>query len=456
MSVSPDGGHAVDGRVLGDGSTPGADGWTAENDAGEPDAGLPPIRDDAADPDWPWRGKAMRAMDTTTLEEAFAAEGWSPPSGTEIYAARVVAGVDGPAYVLYDAGAGAFSQDYWPASTIKVLAALGALEFVRERGFTGAATVTWDSGFGDRLSAIYDRSIRVSSNIDYDRTVRVAGFDWLNETFLSDAYGFPTTVIQRSYSGVGVRSVPGLTITEGGRTDYVPARTGTGDFGCGSDGNCASLFELTEAVRRVVLDDELTEAERFDLDPSDIAGVTDALCNATPSFFANGARNALGGDPVICHKPGWVPYFDCLDHGVIESPATGERFLLGVSAPETAGSGTCGHVSTIAQHVLAALTGRSGGMPLQPDAGVPIRVQLDDRGTTAEGRRAYTFTVDAPSADRIELFTDRWPIGEATGGPRFVVDYDYMGGGERLIVVRAFAGSTEVGYRSFRAEIAAP
>jgi hypothetical protein len=53
----------------------------------EPDAGLPEIRDDAL-PAWPWIERARRAMDHDTLGAAFAAEGWAPPAGSEIYAAR--------------------------------------------------------------------------------------------------------------------------------------------------------------------------------------------------------------------------------------------------------------------------------------------------------------------------------------------------------------------------------
>jgi hypothetical protein len=336
---------------------------------------------------------------------------------------------------------------------VKVLAALGALEFVGGYGFTGAANVTWDSGFGDTLSAIYDRAIRVSSNIDYDRTIRVSGFDWFNETFLSAENGFPTTVIQRSYSGVGVRNVPGLTITEAGRTEYIPARMGTGDFGCPTDGNCADLFELTEGIRRVILEAEIPAEDRFALDPSDVAGLTDALCGATPSFFAAGVPDATR----ICHKPGWVPYNDCLDHGVIET-ASGERFLLAASAPETEGRTDCLMLAPIAEHVIAALAGRPAdeGMTLQRDAGVPIVAQLDDLGTDGGGRRAYHFTVDAPGADRIEIFTDGYELGEATGGPRFELDYAYYGGGERMVTVRAWAGAAQVGYRSFRAMITPP
>lgn len=443
------------GRPRDTGTSPEDDaGPDVDAGGGETDAGmLPPLRDDALLPDWRWDEKAVHAIDSETLGAAFASMGYGPPAGTEIYAVRIVPGVGGPAYVLYEAGGGAFSQDFWPASTVKVLSSLGALEFVGTMGFTGAANVTWDSGFGDTLSAIYDRAIRVSSNIDYDRTIRCAGFDRFNETFLSPENGFPTTVIQRSYARVDVRNVPGMTITEGGRSAYVPARMGVGDFGCPTDGNCANLFELGEAIRRVMLEAEIPAEERFALAPSDVTGLHDALCNATPSFFAAGVPSATR----ICHKPGWVPYNDCLDHGLIETD-TGERFLLAAAAPETEGRTDCVMLAPIAEHVIAALAGRPAaeGMTLQRDAGVPIVAQLDDGGTNAEGRRAYHFTVDAPGADRIEIFTDGYELGEATGGPRFELDYAYFGGGERLVTIRAWSGATQVGYRSFRAMITPP
>jgi hypothetical protein len=452
-SVTP-GEDAGDARE--DGDVPDRDAGRSNDDAGtgEPDAGLPPIRDDALLPDWSWYEKARRAIDSDTLATALTA---SLPAESEVYAARIVEGAGGElGYVMYEAGGGAFSQGFWPASTVKVLAALGALEYVGTMGFTGAANVTFDTGFGDDLSAIVDRAIRVSSNIDYDRTVRVAGFDRFNETFLSAERGFPTTVIQRSYSGVGVRWTPGITLTEGAMSAYVPERTAAGTFDCPDDGNCASLFELSEAVRRVVLDAEVPDDERFPIDPADVVRVNDALCGATPSFFATGADAALGGGTRICHKPGWVPWNDCLDHGLVES-AAGERFLLAVAAPETEGRSDCRMLSPVAELALGALSGRSDGMQLQRDAGVPIRVQLDDLGTNPEGMRAYQITVDAAGADRVELFTDHWPIGEAGGGgPRFVVDYAYLGGGERLMVVRAWSGATQVGYRSLRVMIVPP
>jgi len=423
-----------------------------------PDASLPPLRDDAITPDWRWDQKVGRAIDGDTLAMGFREIGYTPPAGSEIYAAKIVDGAEGPAYMHFEAGGGAFGRAFWPASTVKLLSTLGALDFAASIGFTGAATVTWDSGFGDRLSAIYDRAIRVSSNIDYVRTFRVAGFDRLNSELLTAANGFPTIVLQRSYvSGVSVRDVPGMTFDEGGRSDYVPARSSSERYDCPDDGNCANLFELTEAVRRVVLDAIIPSSERFRfLAPSDLEGVTDALCHATPAFFQSGVVSALGDGVRICHKPGDVPGLDFLDHGVIED-ASGQRYLLAAAVPDPGDSSAGARLGTLADRVLTVLRDLPLGPTLQPDAGVAIVAQLDAGRTTSDGRRSYTITIDAPGADRVELFTDGYAIGDVSGaGPRFVVTYDYSSGGERLLAVRATRAGAPIGFRSMRVMIEPP
>ncbi len=442
-----------DGAAHDDGASPPADGGVTPSDAGV----LPPIRDDALLPEWRWDEKAARVIDPGALDAAWAATGFSLPPSSELYAARIVPGVDGPAYVLYEAGGGAFSQDFWPASTVKLLSTLGALDFIGTLGFTGAATVTFDSGFSDVVSAIYDRAIRVSSNIDYVRTFRIAGFDRLNVEFLAPDNGFPTTILQRSYvSGVSVRTVPGFTLTEGAHTDYVPARDTSTSYGCPVDGNCADLFELTEAVRRVMLNDELPAADRFSLAPADLAGVQDALCGADPSFFRAGVDATLGPAARVCHKPGWVPDNDCLDHALVDDAASGERYLLAASTPVGAALTECDLLAGMASSTITALRAATTGTPLQHDAGPVITVQLDDHGTSA-GRRAYTITVDAPGADRVELFVDRTALGEVSAaGPRFALDYAFSVGGERLLVVRAWSGAAQHAYRALRVAITAP
>jgi hypothetical protein len=433
--------------VVGDG------GAVADPDA----AARPPLRDDGLDPPPDFRERVERALDRATLGDAFAAAGWSPPDGTEVYAARIVEGVGGPAYVVYEHEDGAFSQDYWPASTIKLLASLGALDHLRSRGFTGEATVAFDTGFTDTMRAIYGRAIRVSSNIDYDRAVRIAGLDRLNDVFLVPENGFEATAIQSSYSGIGVVDAPGFTLSEGGRSEHVAAMTGRRGR-CTRGNNCTTLFELVEAVRRVVLDAEIPEAERFDLHASDVRALTDALCTATPSFFAAGAERAFGSPARICHKPGWVPDLDCLDHGLVEDTSTETRYLLAAAIPDRAGRSDCLPAAPLAEHALRGLAASPTGPPLQPDAGIDITVQIDDLGSDGTDRRPHRLVVDADGAAAVELWVDASVIGrDDTGGPRFELEHAFRSGGERLVSVRALGPRGEpLGFRALRAAIAAP
>ncbi|MBN1769912.1 MAG: hypothetical protein JXB32_01525 [Deltaproteobacteria bacterium] len=414
---------------------------------------LPALRDDAAEPGWRWDRKARRVIDRDTLPAAFRRAGYDLPAGAAVYAVRIVPGVEGPAYVLYQAGLGAFSRDFWPASTVKLLAALAALEYVRELGFTGAARVTFDPETADSLRAIVDRSIRVSSNSDYDLTLLLAGVDRLNREFLTAARGFPTTVLQRSYMGLGVPDSPECTLEHGGRSVVVPARRARDDYGCLDGGNCASLFELTEALRRLVLHDELPAAERFDLDDGDRTALLDALCVADSSPFLDGAVRVLGTPPRICHKTGSVGGRDFLDHALLEDPASGERWLLAASVPDQ-GGGTKSKAALgdLAERVLRALRGRRGGFALQPDAGIPLVVQLD---RTGRGRRAsVTLTVDAPGADAVELFLDGRPFGDAVPEDgRFVLRPARTPRDDHLLTVVAARAGAPIGHRSSRLSV---
>lgn len=241
------------------------------------DAAPPSLRDDGMAPPFRWDEMAQRVVDSSTLKSGLSAAGYAPPAGTEIYAAVVQQNAHGQGYALFDYGAGAFSQSFWPASTIKLLSSLAALDYVQSHGFTGAATVTWKGVFSDVVHNIVRRAIQKSNNQDYDRTVQIAGLDQLNATWLTAARGFPHSVIKASYGKLEVKNPPGYTLTEGEKSKVIPARAAKGTYACkGGRSNCTNLFELTEAVRRVVWHDAISEAERFDLPAADRAVLENA------------------------------------------------------------------------------------------------------------------------------------------------------------------------------------
>ena len=297
--------------------------------------------------------RALPLSNPTSLETVLAAAGYRLPPGAGVYAAKVTREAGGLAYEDYQAGVGPLGTNFWPASSIKLLAAVAALEYVGQQGFTGAATVTFGSGAPRTIRSIYDAAIRISDNAAYDHLVEIAGLDYLNGTFLTAARGFPMTVIQRSYTvGGNLRVNPRMTLIEGDRTVVVPARTGRVDATC-PQGQCSNLFEMSESVRRVVLHNEIPEAERFKLDPADVAGLNSALLGAE-GWFEPAVARVVGAGARIYGKPGQVPGRDCLDVVLIEGRG-GQRILLSATVPERQGG--CPALITLAQNVLRALTG---------------------------------------------------------------------------------------------------
>ncbi len=294
--------------------------------------------------------RALPLSNPTSLEATLAAAGYRLPPGAGVYAAKVTKEAGGLAYEDYQAGVGALGSNFWPASSIKVLAAIAALEYVGQQGFTGAATVAFGNGAPRTIRSIYDDAIRISDNAAYDLLVEVAGLDYLNGTFLTPARGFPVTVIQRSYTiGGNLRVNPAITLTEGGRKVVIPARTGRVDASC-PQGQCSNLFEMSESVRRLVLHNEIPAAERFKLAPADVAGLNSALLGAE-GWFEPAVARVLGSGARIYGKPGQVPGRDCLDVVLIER--NNQRILLSATVPESQGG--CPALVTLAQNVLRAL-----------------------------------------------------------------------------------------------------
>ena len=287
-----------------------------------------------------------------SLDARLADAGYTVPKKANVYAVRVVEGLEGRVYEQYQAGGGALVTDFWPASSIKVLAALGALDFARSLGYTGAATVTFDDGGPSRtLRSIYEPAIRDSSNYDYDLLVLIAGLDRLNHDFLTARNGFPATSITRSYAHTKFEESPAMILEEGDRRTYVPERKAERDPECKA-GNCSNLFEMTESVRRIVLNDHLPVEQRFDLDRKDLVALSDALL-AADGFFNEAVAHALGPGAKIWSKPGDSLGDDCLDVTMVESRA-GKRYLVAASVPHSAGG--CQILSRLAEGVLEVLS----------------------------------------------------------------------------------------------------
>lgn len=114
----------------------------------------------------------------------------------------------GLVYRYYDHnGTSAEREGWWPASAVKLLAAVAALERLHGWGFGPAASVTFhylEEDLGDvtlTVEEIVRAAITPSDNTAYDRLIEIAGYEWLNDIFLTDANGLGASVLQRGYGG---------------------------------------------------------------------------------------------------------------------------------------------------------------------------------------------------------------------------------------------------------------
>lgn len=260
-------------------------------------------------------------LDRTTLPARLAEAGFRPPEGFKALVVRVRRDANGGEYTFYDfSGTSRDRDDWWPASTVKVFAAVAALERLREWGFTPLATVTYHDAGGDLRCTVADlvrRAITQSDNAAFDLLVELVGGDemnvWLRER------GFRDTVLLRGYSrrhvgrasnhGILGISVP-ITVRESGhRPRRIPVRQGRIRDGCRDLGNCTTLWDLSDCLRRVMLHEELPEPERFRLGPEEV----DLLRSALAGFrerglgVVKGLRAAFAPRDVTCfHKPGFA------------------------------------------------------------------------------------------------------------------------------------------------------
>ena len=294
-------------------------------------------------------------VDPASLDAALAAAGVTLPEGTNVYAAVVHDDAGDFHYDQFEAGGGAEADAFWPASSVKVLAAVGALEFLADLGFTGAATVAFDDGDSWTVRDLYQAAIAASSNEAYDRLVQIAGVDWLNSEFLTPENGFPSSVIQKSYVDLGPVVSPALTVTEGDRSVDVPERIPEADLGVPDDGNRSDLLEMTESVARIGLDAQLPDDERFAIDPSDITDLRASLLEAD-GFLRPGIVGALGPDVQVYDKPGYVVGADCVDVAFIDTADPSRSFLLGVSTPDDGAD--CSTLADVAQATLDFLAAK--------------------------------------------------------------------------------------------------
>lgn len=223
------------------------------------------------------RRATRRSVDSDSLPRLMEARGFRPPRRFRGLVVEISFNSGRRRVVAerwFDYGGTAVEDDWNPASTVKLYAAVAAMQRVRALGFSGNAAVTFHGNRREhtfQLSELVQEALTPSNNIAYNFLVQFVGFDEINRDFFNDTNGFSGTAVRRAYArrdwmelgeSPSFRNAPALTIVEAGRSRRLDTRTGTVDPDC-SGAACTTLADLAECMRRLMLQEQLDPAETY-------------------------------------------------------------------------------------------------------------------------------------------------------------------------------------------------
>jgi len=321
-------------------------------------------------------------VDTTTIPRLLSERGYVPSPTFKAYVVAIERKPDGAiVYHRFDYDGTSVDRDnWWPASSVKLFAAVAALEYLRSMNFSSKAELTFHYEGKDVTNSVewlVKQAITPSNNTAFDRLVEFVGLERMKAWFVRS--GIPDTVLLRAYSGrvrdvetgFGTfRDTPAVTICEGKRPcKKLKAQKGQDKpWTCPNQGNCSTLQDLTEVLRRVMLHEDLPESERFDLGKGELTLLRGALSGkrARGLGVVNGIRDGFGSVQIqTFSKPGFA-YQWFSDHVYVKCPScTGpvREWLVAM-----AGHGGRDVLDEGARHIGALMAAGAFGPPIE-DAG---------------------------------------------------------------------------------------
>jgi LysM repeat protein len=231
-------------------------------------------------------------VDTAVLPALMARHGFKPPPGfkafiIEINFDKTRTKVTRERYFDYS-GTSDDATGWNPASTVKLFAVISAMQRVRELGFSHKAKVTFHTARGDKHFAL-DELIRMtlvnSNNLTYNRVVQLASHDRLNGKFLVNSNGFRSSAITGAYQvgdwtsqgeSKSLKTSPAITLSERSKTHTIGAHTGKITPRCGGSA-CTTPRDLGEAMRRLMLQEQLPASQTFNLHDEDLKFIRQAM-----------------------------------------------------------------------------------------------------------------------------------------------------------------------------------
>lgn len=393
-----------------------------------------------------WFTMARLIADQDSLGKHYRRVDYQPPAFSRALVVVVRPGVGQPRYFHYSLGDTAFEVPrhyFHPASTVKLATSVGALWTVGALGLTGDAEIEFTDAEGiqrGRIADMIHEALMHSSNKDYNRLVRIAGFDALNEQYLSPRWGLPEMAIQARYGdrrGPTLRYSPPMQYHQSELHGEIPAREASRHHPT-CKGNCATLFELHDVQRRVILHEELPVEQRFPIGQADVERMR-ATMRITRKRLGRVPDEAFGAPVEVLNNVGRIPGLALLENAtLIERNGSRRLFMVAsVAFPATLGATDRLVVPRLRELVRPtldlALAATPQGPGLQHDAGprpelhvsqasdrLLVELDTDLEARVWLGRRPFTpaiagaFTLDAVTPGEHVLIVELGPVAAPT------------------------------------------
>lgn len=299
-----------------------------------------------------------------TLDLIFSSVGFTPPENLKAVVLRGHENHPHFDFIPY-AQTAQERETWWPASTVKYLAATAALEAAERRGlsldvslefFDEKLPPNWtphDARQKTTLKELIQLALIPSDNVAFDRLIHWVGFDELYAQFLNSNRGFDATTLMRGYSGLyktpdgahgTLRTSPAWIAKDQGITLMSEKKLGTFQpktCGFSSEGNCTTVFELAVSFLK------LMRPQNFKTNPYALSAdsyhfLQETLKAPRPRGMqiVNGIRQGLsrsGIDStslaqwVFAHKPGFAADW-MSDVVYVENTLTQEWWVVSLAA----------------------------------------------------------------------------------------------------------------------------
>jgi LysM repeat protein len=231
-------------------------------------------------------------VNTTVLPALMAKHGFKPPAHFKAFVIEVNfdktrTKITSERYFDYN-GTSDDVTGWNPASTVKIFAVIAAMQRVRELGFSHKAKVTFHTARGDKhfdLDELIRLTLINSNNLTYNRMVQLASHDRLNGKFLVNSNGFRSSAITGAYQvgdwtaqgeSKSLKTSPSITLSEHSKSHTLGAHTGKVSPACGGSA-CTSPRDLGEAMRRLMLQEQLPASQTFRLHDEDLKFIRQSM-----------------------------------------------------------------------------------------------------------------------------------------------------------------------------------